>query len=134
MQNRHMCTFLQLVLSVDDDLLVGREAGVYKRLPLADLSDLDWAGRHGGVGIDNIGVGSLLALLHHRCGNGQAVMPRIDQEPYADELARPQPMGRIWKLCLEPYRTGGLQDLIVDKRELALIELDLPVLAVRQKP
>ena len=57
-------------------------------------------------------------------------MPRIDQEPYADELTRPQPMGRIWKLCLEPYRTGGLQDLIVDKREFAFIELDLAVLAV----
>src|SRR5258707_1270804 len=39
-------------------------------------------------------------------------------------------MGRIWKLCLEPYRAGGLQDLIVDKREFALIELDLAVLAV----
>ena len=41
-------------------------------------------------------------------------------------------MGLIWKLRLEPYRTGGLQDLIVDECELALIELDLAVLAVRK--
>jgi len=41
-------------------------------------------------------------------------------------FARPQPMGRIWKIRLEPYRTGGLQDLIVDKDEFALIELHLP--------
>jgi len=33
-------------------------------------------------------------------------------------------------LALEPYRTGGLQDLIVDKDEFALIELQLTVLAV----
>ena len=89
MQNRHMCPFLQLVLTVDHDLLVGRKTEVNEGLALTDLGNLDWTRCYRAVGIDHIGVGSLLALLHHRCGNGQAVMPRIDQEPYADELTWP---------------------------------------------
>src|SRR5882757_7436326 len=43
-------------------------------------------------------------------------------------------MSLVRKICLEPYRAGGLQDLIVDERELTLIELDLVVLAVGENP
>ena len=35
---------LQLVLSVDHDLLVGLEAGIHERLTLPDLRDLDGRG------------------------------------------------------------------------------------------
>ena len=91
---------LQLVLSVDHDLLVGLEAGIDQRLAVADLRDLDRADCHGAVGIDHIGVGSLRALLHDRCGNGQAVMPGIEQQPRVDELARPQPMRLVGKFAL----------------------------------
>ena len=57
-------------------------------------------------------------------------MSRIQEQPHADEFARPQPMRRVGKLRLELDRAGGLQDLVVDQRELALVQLDLAVLAV----
>ena len=41
-QNRDMCALLQLVLSVDHDLLVGLETGVNERLAVTDLRNLDW--------------------------------------------------------------------------------------------
>src|SRR6201989_1540288 len=78
-QDRDMYTIPQLVLPVDYDLLVGRKTGVNERLTLTDLSNLDWAGSHRAVGCDNVRVSSLLALLHDRCGNGQAIMPRIEE-------------------------------------------------------
>ena len=120
---------LQLVLSVDDDLLVGLEAGVDERLALADLRDLDRADRYGAVRIDHIGVGSLRALLHDRCGNGQAVMPRVEEQPRVDELTRPQQMLLVGKLGSQPDRTGGLDDLVIDEVKRALIEL-LAVLTI----
>ena len=70
---------LQLVLSVDHDLLVGLEAGIDERLTLPDLRDLDRADCHRAVGIDHIGIGSLRPLLHDGCRNGQAVMSRIQR-------------------------------------------------------
>src|SRR6202161_782217 len=73
--------WLQLVLSVDHHLLVGLETGINERLPIAHLRDLDGSDGHGAVGIDDISVGSFRTLLHDRCGNGQAVMPCIDEQP-----------------------------------------------------
>ena len=64
-------------------------------------------------------------------------MPRIEEQPRVDELARPEPMRLVGKIRLELDRAGGLQDLVVDEAELALIELDLVVLAVgedRERP
>ena len=95
-----MCAGLQLVLSIDDHLLVGLEAGVDECLAFADLRNFDRADRYGAVGIDHIGVGPLRALLHDRCGNGQAVMPRIEDQPRVDELTRPQQMLLVGKLRL----------------------------------
>ena len=92
---------------------------------------------HRAVGIDDVGVGSLLALLHGRRRDGQAVVPRIEQQPHIDEFARPKPVRRVGKFGLEPDRAGGLQDLVVDQRELAFVELDRVVLAVgehRERP
>src|ERR1700716_1944424 len=100
-QDRHMCTRLQLVLSVDHDLLVGLEAGINQRLAVTDLRDLDWADCHGTVGIDDISVGSFRTLLHDRCGNGQTVMSRIEEQPRVDELARPELVRRVGKIRLE---------------------------------
>src|SRR4030088_360126 len=100
-QDRHMCTRLQLVLSVDHDLLVGMEAGINQRLAVADLRDLDWADRHRVVGIDDISVGSLRTLLHDRAGNGQATMPCIEEQPRVDELARPELVRLVAKIRLE---------------------------------
>ena len=57
-------------------------------------------------------------------------MSRIQEQPHADELARPQPTMPVGKLRLELDRAGRLQDLVVDKRELALVQFDLAVLAV----
>jgi len=110
-----MCAGLQLVLSIDDHLLVGLEAGVDECLALADLRHLDWADRYRAVSIDHIGVGSLRTLLHDRCGNGQATMPRIDEQSRVDELTRPQQMLLVGKLCSQPDRTGGLDDLVIDE-------------------
>ena len=117
---------LQFVLSVDDDLLVGLEAGVDERLPLADLRDLDRADRDGAVRVDDVCVGALRTLLHDRCGNGQAVMPRVEEQPCVDELTRPQQMLLVRKLGSQPDRAGGLDDLVVDQVQRALIELVLP--------
>src|SRR5258706_2986443 len=100
-QDRDMRARLQLVLSVDHDLLVGLETGIDQRLAVTDLRDLDWADRDGAVRTDDIGVGSFRTLLHDRCRNSQAVMPRIDEEPRVDELARPEPVRRVGKIRLE---------------------------------
>ena len=78
-QHRDMRTRLQLVLPVNHDLLVGLESGINERLAIADLRDLYRADCHRVVGIDDVGVGSLRALLHDGCGNGQAVMPDINK-------------------------------------------------------
>src|ERR1700752_5116321 len=71
-------------------------------------------------------------LLHDRRGNGQAVMPRLEEEPRVDELARPEAMRFVGKIGLELDRSSRLQDLIVDEAERALIQLDPTVLAVGQ--
>ena len=120
---------LQLVLSVDDDLLVGLEARVDERLALADLCDLDRADRHGAVRVDHVCVGSLRALQHDRCGNGQAVMPRVEQQPCVYELTRPQQVLLVGKLGSQPDRAGCLDDLVIDEVKCSLIEL-LAVLAI----
>src|SRR5258708_15738972 len=136
-QDREMRAGLQLVLPVDHDLLVGLEAGINERLAVADLRDLDWADCHGAVRIDHVRVGSLRALLHDRCGNGQAVMPCIEEQPRVDELARPETMRGVGKIRLELDRAGRLQDLVVDEAERALIQLDRIFLAVgenRKRP
>src|SRR5580704_19610406 len=106
---------LQFVLSVDYDLLVRLEAGIDQRLSVADLRDLDWAEFHGAVRIDDISVGSVRTLLHDRCGNGQAVMPCIEEQPRVDEFARPEPMRLVGKIRLELDRASRLQDLVIDE-------------------
>ena len=40
-------------------------------------------------------------LLHDRCGNGQAVVPRVDQQPCVDQFARPELVRRVGKIRLE---------------------------------
>ena len=52
-------------------------------------------------------------------------MSRIQEQPHADEFAGPQPMFFVGKLRLELNRTRCLQDLIINQRERALIQLDL---------
>src|SRR5258708_13136107 len=99
---------LQLVLSVDHDLLVGLEAGINQRLAVAYLRDLDWTDCHGAVRIDDIGVGSFRTLLHDRCRNGQAVMPDIEEQPRLDKLPRPQPVRRLGKIRLKLALAGRL--------------------------
>jgi len=121
---------LQLVLSVDHDLLIGLEAGVNERLAAADLRDLDRPVLNRVVGIDDVGVGSTWTLLHSRCSDGQAVTPCIDEQPRIDELARPKPVRCVDKIRLELDRARGLQDLVVDEAEHALIEQGRIVLAV----
>ena len=69
-------------------------------------------------------------MQHDGCRHRQAVMSRIEQQPHADEFARPQPMSLVGKLRLELDRAGRLQDLVVDQRELALVQFDLAVLAI----
>src|ERR1700731_309341 len=128
-QDCDMDAGLQLVLSVDDDLLVGLEAGVYERLALADLRDLNRADRHGAVRIDHVCVGSLRALQDDRCGNGQAVMPPVEEQTCVDELTRPQQMLLVRKLGSQPDGARGLDDLVVDQVQRALIEL-FPVLPI----
>src|SRR6202030_1427860 len=76
-----------------------------------------------------IRIGSLRSLQHDGSGNRQAVMSRIQEQPHADEYARQQPMSLVGKLRLELDRAGRLQNLVVDQRELALVQLDLAVLA-----
>src|ERR1700723_680792 len=78
---------LQLVLSVDHDLFVGCEAGIDQRLTITDLRDLDRADSHGVVGIDDVGIGSVGALLHDRGRYRQAVVPCIEEQSSVDELA-----------------------------------------------
>src|SRR4029077_1773862 len=56
-------------------------------------------------------------------------MPRVDQQPRVHELAWPQQMLLIGKLGSQPDRTGGLNNLVIDEVECALIEL-LAVLAI----
>src|SRR5271163_2341697 len=75
-QYRDMGSRLQFVLSVDNDLLVGLEAGINQRLAVADLRDLDWARLDGEVRFDDVSVGSVRTFLRDRCGDRQAVVPR----------------------------------------------------------
>jgi hypothetical protein len=130
MQQRDTGARLQLVLSVDHDLLVGLEAGIDERLAVTDLRDLDWADSHGAVRIDDVSVGSFRALLHDRSGNGEAVMARIDEQPRIDKLARPELLRLVGKIRLELDRAGSLQDLVVDEAKLALIQQDRIVLVI----
>src|ERR1700722_16210827 len=77
--------WLQLVLSVDHDLFVGCEAGIDQRLTITDLRDLDGVDSPGVVGIDDVGIGSVRALLHDGGRNRQAVVPCIEQQSSVDE-------------------------------------------------
>ena len=57
-------------------------------------------------------------------------MPGIDQQARIDEFARPEPVRLVGEIGLELDRAGGLQDLVVDEAELALIQQGRVVLAV----
>jgi len=57
-------------------------------------------------------------------------MPDIDEQPRVDKLARPELVRLVVKIRLELDRAGGLQDLVVDQAEHALIQLDRIILAV----
>src|SRR5438445_10287292 len=57
-------------------------------------------------------------------------MPGIDEQPRVDKLARPELVRLVVKIRLELDRAGGLQDLVVDEAEHALIQLDRIILAV----
>ena len=90
--------------------------------PSADLRDLERADRDRAVGFDDIGIGAVRTLLHDRGGDGQAVMPgRRASSRALTEFTRPQPCGLVGKGCLELDRAGGLQNLVVDQREYALV-------------
>src|SRR5260370_29188050 len=121
---------LQLVLSVDYDLLVGLEAGINVRLAVTDLRDLHRADCYGVVRIDHVSVGSFRTLLHDRCRNSQAVMPRIEKQPRVDKFAGPELVRAVAKIRLELDRAGSLQDLVVNKAELAFIQEDRIILVV----
>src|SRR6478752_7845446 len=108
---------LQLVLSVDHDLLVGLEAGINKCLSAADLCDLDRPARDRVVEIDDVHVSAAGTLLDSRCGDGQAVAPCIDEQSRVDEFAGPEPMRLVGKIGLELNRARCLQDLVVDEAE-----------------
>ena len=90
--------------------------------PSLICATLTWPDCHGVVWIDDIGVGPGRTLLHDACGNGQAVVPGIDEQSRVDELARPEPARLVGKIGLELDRAGGLQDLVVDEAEHALIQ------------
>ena len=66
MQQLDVGARLQLVLSVDHDLLVSVEAGVDESLSVADLRDGNRPDRDGVVGIDDVRVGSFRTLLAFR--------------------------------------------------------------------
>src|SRR6185295_14226808 len=121
---------LELVLAVDHDLLVGLEARVDERLPIADLSDAHRPDLGRVVGLDHVSVGPFLALLHNRGRHGQAVAPGLEQQPRIDELARPKAVHLVGEVCLELDRTGGLDDLVVDETQRSLVELYAVVLVV----
>ena len=129
-QHRDTRARLQLVLSVDHDLLIGLEAGINEGLAAADLRDLDRPALDRALGIDDIDVGAVRALLHSRCSDGEAIMYRIDEQPRVDELARPEPARFVDKIRLELDRARCLQDLVVDEAEYALVQQGRVVLAV----
>ncbi len=130
MQHRDTRARLQLVLSVDHDLLIGLEPGINERLAAADLRNLDRPALDRVVGIDDVHVSSARTLLYSRCSDGQAVVPCIDEQPRVDELARPEPTRLVRKIRFELDRAGCLQDLVVDEAEHALIQQGRIVLAV----
>src|SRR3977135_2807789 len=101
---------LQLVLSVDHHLLVGRETRIDEGLAAADLRNLHRPGLHRAVWIDDVDVGSIRTLLHGRCSNGEAVVSRIDEQSRVDEFAWPQLVGLVGKIRLELDRACCLQD------------------------
>src|SRR5437899_11939667 len=57
-------------------------------------------------------------------------MPRLNEQPRVDKLARPELVRLVVKIRLELDRAGGLQDLVVDEAEQALIQLDRIILIV----
>src|SRR5258707_2961554 len=100
-QHRNTRARLQLVLSVDHDLLIGLEPGINQSLAGADLRDLDRPVLDRAVGIDDVDVGATRTLLHSRGSNGQAIAPCIDEQPRVDELARPESVRFVDKIRLE---------------------------------
>jgi len=131
-QHRYAATGLQARLPADHGLFVGLKAGIDDRHARAELCYLDGAVFDCSVRLDHIDIATLRALLHRGGGNRQRVLASFDQQPDIDQFARPQPMLGIGEIGLEPYRAAGLDDLVVQHRELALVELGLIVFAVGQ--
>src|SRR5450756_146519 len=121
---------LETVLAIDHDDFTRHQAGVDKRLSLADLLDRYGTLLSRFVRRDNIDVGALLALLHGRCRDGQSVLPRLQQQPGIDKLSRPQLVAGVGKFGLELDGPCRLGDFVVDQQQGALIELYLVVLAI----
>ena len=106
------------------------QAGIDQRLTVADLTDGDRPDLRSSIRSDDPDVGAIRTLLNCRRGNRQAIVPRGQKQSRIDELAWPEPTLRIGEVGAQLNCAGGLNDLIVDEDELALVELGLVILAV----
>src|SRR5215813_8209778 len=69
----HLALWLQLVGAVDDDLLAGLETAAGHDVRPFAQRDRDRADVDALVGMDDVDVRPLRAVLHGRCGDGQGV-------------------------------------------------------------
>jgi len=99
--HRDMVAGLESRLAVDDDPFTRPQPRSDDRPQIADLRDRDGTDRDRSIGLDDIDIGAVRALLHGGRGDGQPVRQGFEQQPRVDQLAGPQPALLVWKDRLE---------------------------------
>ena len=130
LKDAHMRAGLQFVLAVDHDGLAGLQAGIDQGLALTDLGDPDRPYLYRLIRQNDVDIGTGRTLLHGAGRDGQPLGLGPEQQTRVYQLAGPEQAPRIWKSCTQTDGARGLDDLVVDQQQLALIELDFLVLAV----
>src|SRR5947209_7653860 len=110
----------QLVLTVENDLVIRRQAALDQRHPFTAGADLDGTLLDRLIGFDNIGEWSIRPALDHLRWHGEDVAANPEQKASVHELAGPKRVVRIIEFGLEPDRSCCCVNLVVDEGENSL--------------
>src|SRR6478672_11984930 len=108
---------LQLVLPVRYHLLAGRESGIYGDQVSVRHSDIDLPNLCGAVIAHYKYEGTLRTALDCSRRNHDRTLFNVEKQASVNELIRPEQAVFVVEDSLQLHSTGGLVDLVVNRRQ-----------------
>src|SRR5438105_4473730 len=123
---------LQPILTGRDDLFAGCHAIIDDRNALADLADFERPSIDSTVGLEDVGVISVLPALQRTRRHGHYIWRSAREKSDVQIFARPERAILIWESAFNTQRAGGLSNLVVEDCDRAFSQL-LVVIAVHRE-